>query len=249
MIILVFVFGCIIGSFLNVVILRTHKESSINYPPSHCPHCEHVLSAKDLVPILSFLWLKGRCRYCSARISPQYPLVELATGTLAALLWWHAGVYATHIWIFLLRDFIVWTFFILLFVYDLRYMLVPDIFIAPPFAVALIANIVLGFSPWNLLLAAALLGGFFWLQLRISQGRWVGPGDILIAALIGVYLGLTLGALALWFSYVVGAVIVLVLLGLKKVRMGMQIPFGPFLLGGALLSFFFADVVLGLVGL
>ncbi len=242
--ILLFILGSVIGSFLNVVIFRTHAKESILWPASHCGSCKHTLASFDLIPILSFCAYKGQCKYCKVKISWQYPLVELATGLLFVLSYLHAG----DAWLLLARDLIVGSFLIALFVYDLRYTLVPDQFAIPAVLLALGFNIALGIHPLHLLYASLLLGGFFLAQYVISKGRWVGQGDISLGILMGAYLGIAQGLFALWVSYVGGAIVILLLLAMKKVRMGDKIPFGPFLILATFASLYFSNALFALLG-
>ncbi|MEK7103077.1 MAG: prepilin peptidase [Patescibacteria group bacterium] len=248
---LFFILGGIIGSFLNVVILRTHNGTqSWLKGRSHCPSCHHRLGWYDLVPIISYVLLNGRCRYCNTPISVQYPLVEAVTALLFGLVYivtvgTALETSTTHTVILLARNLLVVCVLVILFVYDFRWQLIPDRITLPAIIFFFILNSLLYGSAavcnpitaichtipgWtDYALGAILGGGFFLLQFVISKGKWIGGGDIRLGALIGVILGLSGTAIALFIAYMVGAIwgIGMIVSGQKK--MGSAIPFGTFL--------------------
>lgn len=252
MVALLFALGCIVGSFLNVVIVRTREEGSIVKPRSRCPHCHHALARRDMVPVVSFLLRKGTCRYCQVTISWQYPLVEIATGLLFALLFVHHfggdQLLSFSAWSSYVRDAVIGSFLILIFVYDARYQLVPDGFVFPAIVIAFGWNVLLGQSVVSLVVGGLVIGGIFWVQYAISRGRWIGAGDIFIGCLLGVYLGLTHGLVAIWVAYVGGAIIALFLLALKKVNPKTPVPLGAYLIVAAFFTVWCGDVVLNKIG-
>lgn len=231
---LVFLLGLCVGSFLNVVILRTHEREHLD-GRSRCPSCRATLGWFDLVPVFSFLVLKGRCRQCKAPISFQYPLVELATGAIFLLMYLRAAG-GPQMEMTLLRDLIFSAFLIVIFVYDLRYFLILDRFTIPAMILAIVFNLWLGMSAWSLIAGAAFIGGFFLLQYVISRGKWIGDGDIRMGVLMGLMLGLSQGLVALFLSYVIGAAASLLLLACKKATPQTRIPFGTFLSIGTFLA-------------
>lgn len=247
---LIFLLGLSVGSFLNVVIDRIHRNESFIGGRSRCPRCDTKLAKKDLIPVLSFLFLKGKCRTCKKSISIQYPLVELATGVLFTLeylrmitgVWWPAEAIA-HPLIFFGRDLVFLATLVVIFVYDLRYTLILDRITIPAILFALGTNMLLGFDFYNMLLGAAVVGGFFLLQFVISRGTWVGGGDIRLGVLMGVMLGLESGLVALFSSYVFGSFIVILLLLMKRKALKAEIAFGPFLVIGTYFALIFGDHV------
>ncbi len=246
-----FIFGLIIGSFLNVIIWRMHKEESILTGRSHCPKCRHVLGPLELIPVLSFLIQGGKCRHCGKKISWQYPMVELATGVLFLLAYLPYDLRLTTYNFFLLaKEWFVISAMIIIFVYDLKYYLIPDKIIYPAAAVvAVTIPLIYGgeISWWGILgpiIAAVLGGGFFLLQYIISKGRWIGGGDIKMGALMGLILGLGGLGVALFFSYVVGAIIGLILVAGKIKTMKSQVPFGTFLAAGTIVAMFWGEKIL-----
>jgi prepilin signal peptidase PulO-like enzyme (type II secretory pathway) len=232
----IFLVGVCIGSFLNVAVFRTHEDESMVRGRSKCQSCEVPIGAKDLVPVLSYLRLKGRCRICKSVISWQYPVVELATGLLFLVM------YLTSDWniayelglqdmtVLLFRNFVFVSYLVIIFVYDLRHMLILDRFTLPAMIFALIANLWIGVVPaWSVLVGGLVLGGFFWLQFQISKGVWVGGGDIRLGALMGFMLGLEQGLVALLLAYVLGAIAGVIMIVSKKATRKTPIPFGTFL--------------------
>lgn len=229
--IFVAIFGLLIGSFINVIILRLHSGESPAEGRSHCPQCRHDLRWNDLLPVISFFWLRGKCRYCQTKISRQYPLVEIA---VACLFFWAFAVNLEksqiidwRLAIYLLRDFFVIGSLVVIFVYDLRWMLIPDSVVIPAFFVALIANLFLGYDFFGLLLGFIVGFGFFALQYFISGGRWIGGGDLRLGALLGVLLSWPIAGLSLFLSYLIGIFIVVpIFLLANKVNKKHQLPFG-----------------------
>ncbi len=252
-----FVVGAVIGSFLNVVIERFHAGGSLLWPPSQCPKCRQRLGWVDLFPIISFIFLRGRCRYCQQKISWQYPAVELATGLLFALAAYISirnnsfPIVAYDLdsscffsWLpvcgnfllELLRDWLAIFFLVVIFVYDLKWRVILDRVALPALAVIFILNLLLGYSPINLA-AAALVGfGFFASQYLISRGRWIGGGDLRVGALLGVLLGWPQIILGIFLAYIVGAAISIMLVIAKGKKLNSEIPFAVFLAPAALIT-------------
>ncbi|MBI4239831.1 prepilin peptidase [Candidatus Uhrbacteria bacterium] len=239
---LVILLGLIIGSFLNAFIWRLHAGESIVKGRSHCTHCNHMLSAPDLIPVISYLALRGRCRYCQKSINIQYPLVELATASLFAFAFmqYQQGVFlaSSHGALFALWLYI--SLLIVIFVYDLRWGSILDVISLPFIAGAFLLNVFLFHMPaMNLLLAAGVGAGFFTLQYLISKGAWIGDGDIRLGFLMGVLLGWPHILTGLFVSYMVGSIVSVGLLASQKTKLGSPIPFGPFLVTGTVLVFLF----------
>ena len=222
---LIFVVGTCIGSFLNVAIFRTHDGESVVTGRSKCRVCEVPIRAQDLVPVLSYLRLRGRCRSCKAVISWQYPTVEIATGVLFLVTY-----YLGDSWMEIGRNWVFVSYLVLIFVYDLRHMLIIDRFTIPAMIFAIIINLWLGMVPaWSVLVGGLVLAGFFWIQFLISKGTWVGGGDIRMGALIGFMLGLEHGLVALFIAYVLGAIVGVAMMASGKATRKTPVPFGSFL--------------------
>lgn len=251
---LLFVIGVCVGSFLNVAVFRTHEDDSLIKGRSKCQKCEIPLGACDLVPVLSFFLLKGRCRSCKSVLDWQYPLVELATGlffVLVYLVHLHSDVlYPLALWqgeLLLYRDLVLVGFLVVLFVYDLRYYLILDRFTIPAMIFVLIANLFIGvLSPLSMLIGAVVLGGFFLVQFVLSKGTWIGGGDIRMGVLMGLILGWELGLVGLFIAYLLGAVIALLLLATKRVDRKTQLPFGVFLTLATFVTMLFGEQLLSM---
>ncbi len=224
--IFIFLLGLAVGSFLNVVICRLETKEPIITGRSHCPKCGAVLKWFDLIPILSFLLQRGRCRYCNKKISFQYPAVELTTGLLFLIIsdWF---------------NIVIACFLIIIFVYDLKHYLIPDKIIFPAIFLALIFN-------WSNILSAVLASGFFLSLVLISQGKWMGLGDVKLAALMGLILGWPNICLALFLAFMSGAIVGVGLIIAGKKTIKSKIPFGPFLSASTVLAIIFGEKLVNL---
>lgn len=244
-IILSFLLGLAIGSFLNCVIFRLEKGEQFWHGRSHCFSCQKELGFTDLVPIGSFLWQKGRCRHCRKKISWQYPLVELATAVLFSLaVWWRLDADSAIAFEWLFRDWLFLSFLIVIFVYDLKHYLILDKVIIPAVVVALALNLLLGMA-WQSLAIGVLVGGiFFLLQYLVSHGRWLGGGDIRLGVLMGVMLGWPGTAIAITLAYFIGSIFSLILLALKKKDWQSQLPLGTFLTVAIVITMFWGKEIL-----
>lgn len=262
----IFVFGTICGSFLNCVIYRLEIGESFLKGRSYCPHCKHVLTWQDLIPIFSFLILKGKCRYCHQKISWQYPLVELATGILfvSTLIYFFSKtsilVNSAMTELTSIYYLVIACFLIIIFVYDLKHYIIPDKVIYPAIAIAFLYQLFkiwdLGFVPnfefrisnfqtlANPLLSAFLASLFFLMIVLISQGKWMGVGDIKLAFLMGLILSFPNILVALFLAFFIGAIIGIELIILGKKTLKSEIPFGPFLVSGTFLALFFGQKIL-----
>lgn len=238
-----FILGLLIGSFLNVVILRFDTEESIAKGRSKCPHCGKTLTWRELIPLVSFAVQGGRCVGCNSKISWQYPLVELTTGFILPVIFAKDPR-------FFLPIAVIMCLYVVIFVYDLRHKIIPDLF---SYSAALIALIVMVFAwfsegtvdPYRTIAGPALFL-FFYFFWTVSHGRWMGLGDAKLALSIGWLLGLWQGIAVILLSFWTGALYFLVFMFwerffLKKKTVGLksQIPFGPFIIIGFLLSYIF----------
>ena len=241
----IFVFGLIFGSFLNCVIYRLHSGESFLKGRSFCPNCQHILSWPDLIPVFSFLILKGKCRYCHKPISLQYPLVELATGTVFLLIFWNLEF---GIWDLLFR-LLISCFLIIIFVYDLKHYIIPDQVIYPAIVIAFLYNIY-QFTidnqqlTINNFLSAFGAAAFFLTLVLISHEKWLGWGDVKLAFLMGLFLGWPKILVALFLAFFIGAIVGVALIILAKKTLKSEIPFGPFLVSGTFLALFFGQKIL-----
>lgn len=254
-----FLLGAIIGSFLNVVILRLHTGRSLK-GRSHCMSCGTELGALDLVPLVSYLALRGRCRSCGARFTMRYALVEAATGGLFALM----ALSEPDLFSLVLKLVIV-SILVVIFFYDLAHLIIPDeltgLLVVPAALLAAWdrASGSFGWPPLSALAAAALVFLFFWGLWRASRGRWMGLGDAKLAAPLALALGAAAAPLfvvgAFWLGALVGVLLLLAgrlaarqgttRLSFRRIRLTMksEVPFAPFLIASYLLvAIFHADI-------
>ena len=242
----VFLFGLIIGSFLNCLVWRLRTGESL-LGRSYCLKCKKQIAWHDNLPVLSFVLLKGKCRQCGGKISWQYPIVELTTGVLFVLAYYlnyELRITNYELIIQLLRDWFLISAMMVIFIYDLRWYLILDIVTLPACLVVLILNLALGFSLWNLLVSGIIGSGFFLLQFLISGGKWIGGGDIRLGLLMGLALGWPGVIAAIIISYFLGSLVGLGLIAAGKKRWGSEIPLGVFLAAGTIIDLFWQERIL-----
>ncbi len=220
-------FGVVIGSFLNVCIYRLPRGESLAFPPSHCATCRHQLALRELIPVLSWLWQRGRCRHCGAKISGRYPLVELLTAVLLTLVYYQFGwSWATLFWSAMTALLIVISFI------DIDTMEIPTYLVMGGAVLAAAYNWFTGRNPWDWVLGGLLGFGLFYLIYTLSRGG-MGGGDVRLAGMLGLALGWQQLLTALLLAFTSGALVSLLLLASRRVSRKDPIPFGPFLaLGG-----------------
>jgi leader peptidase (prepilin peptidase) / N-methyltransferase len=233
--------GLLVGSFLNVVIWRVPRNESVVSPRSRCPQCGHEIRGRDNVPILSWLLLRARCRDCGVSVSARYPLVELATGVLFGLLAWHFGLHVVLIAYLYLAAISV-----ALALIDIDLHKLPDVLTLPSYPVAavlLTAGALAAHEPFDLVRAA--IGGValfaLYAVLWFVYPRGMGLGDVKLAGVLGLYLGyLGWGTLAVgaFLGFALGGVIGVTLMATGRATRKSKIPFGPFMLSGALAAVF-----------
>ena len=242
----IFLLGLLIGSFLNVVICRLESKEPILFSRSRCPKCGALLKWLDLIPLLSFVLTRGKCRYCNKKISLQYPLVELTTGLLFLLIFNQFSVsnlaITTHAYQFLDSFFylVIISFLIVIFVYDLKHYLILDKVIFPAIILAFVYRF-FDNSFLNSLLAALLVAGFFLALVLISRGKWMGLGDVKLAGLMGLVLGWPNVLIALFLAFMSGAIVGISLMIAGKKTIKSQIPFGPFLSASTVLVMLYGN--------
>lgn len=232
--------GLLIGSFLNVVAIRVLRRESIAFPPSHCMACGHRLGAADLVPVLSYVALGGRCRYCRAPISRRYPAGELATGLLYALSFLAVGWRPELVASLLLASLLV-----VVTQTDLESRLIPDVVVLAGLAGAAAVRIWTRGEPWWSYAGGFFLGSGILLLLGVAAEKLlkreaIGGGDIKLYAFIGLLLGLKLTALSLFAASLAGLVY-----GLIVRNRGGELPFGPFIAIGTLAAYWWGDALWG----
>lgn len=262
----IFVLGLCIGSFTNALVWRIHeqqkpkkarrvpqKDLSIVKGRSMCPHCHHKLAWYDLLPVISWLQLRGRCRYCRAEISWQYPLVEIITAVVfaASYVYWPLSMSGLQIALFALWLLILGAFMALA-IYDLRWMILPNRIIYPLQGVAAVFALITIMGSDHvlhsvLLLAYALIGsaGLFYGLHTISQGRWIGGGDVRLAFAIGLILASpSLVFLMLFIASLIGTLIAIPMMIAGKARQNTKLPFGPLLIVATIIVYLFGTAMI-----
>ena len=251
-----FIVGLIWGSFLNVVIYRLKNGRNVIFGRSFCTECKTQLKWHDLIPILSFVWLGGYCRYCRKKISWQYPVVEILSG----LIW--VGVFYQNFnnnfqsisnfqflnsiyYIFILSSLLV------IAVYDFKWLIIPDKIIYPAVFISVLYNVFISFKLTNWqtyflepLLFALVVFSFFFLIFYFSKGMAMGLGDAKLAVLIALFLGPLAAFIAFDLAFILGGIYGIILLTIGKKSLKSQIAFGPLLVIGAIISFFMSDLIL-----
>ena len=239
--------GLAVGSFLNVCIDRLPRGESVVNPPSHCQACGQRLAARDLIPVLSYLWLRGRCRYCRAAIPGRLLWVELATGAMFALLYWRCGV-SPELGVMLFYACI----YIIIFMVDLEHGLILNRVVYAGMVGALLIALFLP-QPWitqlwvhgvaNFALGGAIGFAILLLIAIVSRGG-MGWGDVKLAGLIGLGTGFPLVFVALVIGAVLGALGAGALLATKKKGRRESVPFGPFLAVAAMITLLWGSDIL-----
>lgn len=222
---LVFLLGTMIGSFLNVVILRTPRDESVSFPASHCMSCNTPLRAWHNVPILSWLFLRGKCAFCGVKISAQYPMIEALSGLLFVLTALKLGITVQAFGIAM-----VFAFLLALSVIDFRYKMVPDSLNLSALTFAVLSVATMGEFVTHFTNALLLAGGFSLLRFYLSYAikkEAMGEADIMIAATMGAVLGIKLALVAVFFSAVLA--LPALLLTRTEDEESQQLPFIPFL--------------------
>jgi leader peptidase (prepilin peptidase)/N-methyltransferase len=235
--------GAVLGSFLNVCIHRLPSGQSIVWPPSSCTSCGTRLKAGDLVPVLSYLVLRGRCRYCGVHISIQYPIVELATGILyAAIACVHGPSLAA------LHCIVLGSLLIVAAGTDINTGLIPDRVTLP----GIVIGFILSFfspevTPAQSAMGILICGGLLYLLAVASRGG-MGGGDIKLMAMMGAFLGWAQGLLALFIGALLGSVVGIAGIATGRLKRGQPMPFGPYLAAGGVISIFVGRFLLSLLG-
>jgi leader peptidase (prepilin peptidase) / N-methyltransferase len=240
---LLLILGLVLGSFYNVCIYRLPREESIAWPGSHCPQCGHPLSPWDNLPLVSFLLLRGACRYCHAPISYQYPLVEGVNGLATVLLWWKFGLS----WAFL-QGLLFFGALLIVSVIDLHHRIIPDVITYPGMVLGLLLSWLIGVPGWPSSLIGLLIGGGLLYLLAvgyqlITGKEGMGGGDIKLLGMIGAFLGWPGVLVTIFVGSFAGSLVGVPLILWKKDR-AYQIPFGPFLSLGAVIHLFFGHSLL-----
>lgn len=259
------VLGLLVGSFLNVLVHRlpvmlerqwqnearevlgmpveAHERFDLCLPASHCPGCGHRIRAWENIPVVSYLALRGRCSACKGRISLRYPLVELACAGLSLVVAWHFGVSGQA----LLALVLTWCLLALSLI-DAEHQLLPDVLVLPTLWLGLVVNAFGVFVPladavWGAVVGYLSLWSVYWLFRLVTGKEGLGYGDFKLLALLGAWGGWQVLPLTLLLSSVVGAVIGLCLLRLRKASLGTTMPFGPYLAIAGWIAWLWGDEI------
>jgi leader peptidase (prepilin peptidase) / N-methyltransferase len=245
-------FGCILGSFFNVLVWRLPRHESIVKPGSHCPRCGRPIRPWENIPVISYLLLRGKCAGCSQKISMQYPLIELATGGGALILWYTVAasrsLSAAHDVHLALQCFVL-LLMIPVTIIDLRHRIIPDAVTLPLFGISLCASLLPGDTTLFQSLAGVLAGGgtlfvMGWLgKIIFRKGEAMGGGDIKLLAGVGALFGPKIALLTIFFGAVAGTVGAAALAALRRMPEDRRIPFGPFLALGLWIAVLAGDVL------
>jgi prepilin signal peptidase PulO-like enzyme (type II secretory pathway) len=249
------------GSFVNALVYRLHEQPlaaktkkqslSITRGRSICPHCKHTLAAHDLVPVISWILLRGKCRYCHKPIHWQYPVVEVSGAGLFAvsyLLWpytWSSfGILLFGIWLMCL------VLFLALLVYDLKWMILPNRIVYLLIGLAVVHTVLLALANKDIgVVMTAFWGvvctaGFFYVLFQLSSGKWIGGGDVKLAIALGMLIGGPLpSVIMLFIASFSGSLVTIPSLLLGKVKRTSKVPFGPFLLVATIVVYLFGAII------
>jgi len=262
-IIILIVLGLCLGSFINALVWRIHEQSksktkqnnkaySILSGRSMCPNCKHQLETKDLIPVFSWIALKGQCRYCGRKIGLQYPLVELFTAAMIIMsyIYWPSAFSG-----FGLVEFCLWVIFLVGFIalsiYDIRWTILPNRIIYPLIGLAIVQLLIglIFFKTGTTAIFSAIFGilfsgGLFYALYTFSDGRWIGGGDVKLGFLIGIIIGGPINSiLVLIIASFLGTFYSVPLLVSGKVTRSSKIPFGPFLIIAAVIMELFGITI------
>ena len=252
----IFIFGLIIGSFLNALLYRLYENETM-MGRSYCPKCRKQIVWYDNIPVFSFIFLRGKCRHCHKKISWQYPVVELITGILFLLAFWNIFEFRISNFdityflstfnfqlLTLARDLFFISIMIIIFIYDLKWYMILDRVTLPAIAIVFGINLLLGLSWVNLLIGGLVGGGFFLIQFLISKGKWIGGGDIRLGLLMGIMFSWPMILLAIFLAYIIGSVISIFLVSFGKKKWGSQVPLGIFLTSASVITLFWGEKIL-----
>ncbi|MFP5106499.1 prepilin peptidase [Neobacillus sp. C211] len=235
------IYGIILGSFFNVVGIRIPLKQSIVKPRSSCPACGHQLKPYELIPVISYLLQRGKCRGCQSRISPIYPFFELLTGLLfmtAPLVIGWSGELVVALTLISL--------FMIIVVSDIHYMLIPDKILIWFAGIFLLERIIWPLNPWWDSILGAVTGFILLLLIAVVSNGGMGGGDVKLYALLGLVLGFKLVLLSFFLSTLFGAVIGGLALLFRIVKRRQPIPFGPFIAAGTLTAYYWGSDLINL---
>jgi len=247
-VLIILFFGIIFGSFINAWVWRIENDLSVAKGRSMCPHCKHTLAWYDLVPLISYTALRGKCRYCKTKISSQYPIIELTTGLLFVSVYMFNIPASVQQWVQTIIILAVTVLLVAAYIYDAKHMELPEIFMLPAIFLGIVS---LGLSAlwygWGALTGQLIGLGLFVLAFTamwfFSKGTWLGAGDIRLAAIMGLFLSPKQLLVGIFVAYLVGAVYGLTVLIKSQKKTRVRVPFGPFLIIGFYAGLFFGTQI------
>jgi prepilin signal peptidase PulO-like enzyme (type II secretory pathway) len=265
MIFLIFlILGLIVGSFLNVVVYRLRVAESFVVGRSHCTHCKKEIAWYDNIPVISFILLKFRCRKCQEKISWQYPLVEIFTGLIFAIIGqYYFNLADVSSWATAVYYLGIASSLIVILVYDILYMEIPGLVLWPAIGWVIVFNLFFDWATSGLIggvggqggigilesvvysgtLGAVVAFAFFFALVAISKEKWMGIGDAYLVILLGLILGWPNIMLALMLAFSFGAIFGIIMIIVKQKKMSSQIPFAPFLVLGTFIAMFWYSAI------
>ncbi len=229
-------FGLAVGSFLNLLADRLPKGEDVFTKPSHCDFCKHKLSALDLIPLLSFIFLKGKCRYCKKRLSLKYPVTELVTGLGFLGIYKYFDITSVP---FLL---ILFSVLLVILLSDLWYFIIPDSMLVVGIVTTIVYKLFFQSTDFwfSLITGVAALLFFYFLHI-VTRGRGMGFGDVKYAFLMGLLLGFPAVVISLYIAFLTGAGVGIILIIIGSARLKTRIPFGPFLVLATAITFIWKE--------
>ena len=231
--VLIFILGIVIGSFLNVCIYRIPMEKSIAFPPSHCTNCKHSLKPLDLIPILSYICLGGKCKYCNEKISVRYPIIEVINGILYLLVYLKFGLTLVALKYCILVSILI---VIGMIDYDTQFVFTSTTIFGGIIAVIFIIIQAVLYNTGTIDLVLGGVIGFAIIGLIVFLTKGMGEGDIEIAAVCGLFLGVKGILLGLFLAVILGGIVGIIILLLKLKKAKEKIAFGPCIAIGSLIS-------------
>ncbi len=253
MTLVLFILGLCVGSFINMVLWRLgHKKSIVKEQRSYCDFCQKPLKFYDNIPLLSFIVYKGKSRCCGKKLPSYYPMVEVVTGILFAIT--NNQIYNNQTnfnfqrgGILLVVLLIIWSLLVFEAAFDIGYMMIPDATAVPLIILAELRRRMLGLpmTEWWSALGA---GFFIWLltKIKIKGQQAMGEGDVLLALFMGLFLGFPKIIVAFYIAFISGSIIGLILMSRKKMGRLSPIPFGPFLILGTIIAYFWGEKIINL---
>lgn len=240
---ILFVLGLVTGSFINVVIYRFPRGKSLISPPSRCPTCDHRLGPAELIPLVSYLALRGKCRHCSTRISPRYISVEVATGLLFVTVpAFKAFTFESMGFLFLLCLLLAISFI------DIDFRRIPNVMLGVGLGVGIILKLIdpaaRTLQAWGDAGLGMLVGGGVMMIIYIAGRGGIGAGDLKLMIMIGFFVGMPGVIKVMMIGFIIGAAYGLIMILTRRLTRKSMIPFGPFLSIGALIEIFFGEMIM-----